>query len=208
MKCTYLKSFFIASLLVPMLHFGDEYPVGIRKPTYEVTEKAVEGSSKFWDSYPPVYFAPGMHSLTGSFGDRLSIEDGSGWIISPYDAPKLARWGAQDPLIITQNHRWFSRYTYKIINQATGSAVEANLYSGPTRDNPYTRYIMAIDSSRGELMLSDQTRWLISNLDEYGFRDWVLYDAVIIGYNSGWDSSCEGLLINVNMNQKVRARQF
>ena len=218
MKHTYLKSFFIASMLVPMLHFANEgdtsenqdhLPVAIRKPTHETPNE--ESASKFLSNrYPPVYFSPGMHCLSSvaAFGDSLEIEDGSVWKISSYDAPKVASWGAQDPILITQNHRWFSKYNYRIINQATGAALEANLFLGPIKDGTYTRYIMSIDTARGELILNDNTRWAVSSLDEFGFKDWVLYDAVIIGYNSGWDSSCQGLLINVNMNQCIRAQQF
>lgn len=214
MKHTYLKSFFVASLLVPMLHFASEgdatqrYSIGERKPTQEPAKK--ESSSKFFNQYPPVYFSQGMHcvSAVDAFGNSLELEDGSVWQISPYDAPKVAHWKSQDPILITQNHRWFSKYNYRLINQTTGAVLESNLHLGPIKNGIYTRYIMSIDLSRGEVVLSDHTRWQISSLDECSFQDWMLYDAVIIGYNSGWDSNSEGLLINVNMNQWVRAAQF
>ncbi len=214
MKHTYLKSFFVASLLIPMLHFANEenraerYTPGERQPTKETTRE--EGSSKFFNKQPAIYFSQGMHSVSAvdAFGNSLELEDGSVWKISPYDAPKVAHWKAQDPILVTQNHRWFSKYSYRLINQATGAALEANLFLGPIKNGTYTRYIMSIDLSRGEVVLNDQTRWQVSSLDECSFQDWMLYDAVIIGYNSGWDANCEGLLINVNMNQWVRAAQF
>lgn len=217
MNHTYLKSLFLATLVIPMISFAGEitnetenrYLVAPRQT--EKTNTQQEGSSNFFTrTYPTVYFPSGMHCLlsVSAFGDMLDIEDGSRWKISPYDAAKVANWGAQDPIIITQNHRWFSQYSYRIINQATGGILEANLFLGPFKDGPYTRYITSMDMLRGEIVLNDLTRWQVSVLDANEFREWLLYDAVIIGYNSGWDSDCQGLLINVNKNQHIRAAQF
>ncbi len=215
MKRAYLKSFFILTLTLPMLNFANEgdaqehLPVATRETIAPHQEQ--EASAQFFNNhYPPVYFSPGMHCLTAvsAFGDSVEIEDGSVWKISPHDAPKVSSWGSQDPIITTQNHRWFSKYQYKLINQSTGSTLEANLYLGPIKDGSYTRYVIAVDSSRHELILNDQTRWRISSYDLLSFQEWMLHDAVIIGHNSGWDSECQGLLINVNMNQCIRAEQF
>jgi hypothetical protein len=63
----------------------------------------------------------------------------------------------------------------------------------------------------GELIVTngpgESIHWEISGGDIGLFQNWALGDAVIIGQNSGWDSNCEALLINVNMNAAVRARQ-
>jgi hypothetical protein len=159
---------------------------------------------------PPVYFSPAMHSLAAvsAFGESLELEDGSVWKVSIYDAPKVAMWGSQEPVLITQNTSWFSNYQYCLVNQITGDVLEANLFLGPLKDGPYTRYIVSIDATRGELVLNDHTRWSVSSYDLSAFHDWMLYDTVILGHNSSWDSSSQGLLINVNMNQAVRAKQF
>lgn len=213
MKHTYLKSFFLASLVIPMLSFANEEPISRYPVANRIAqhEQPKEADSKFFcRSYPPVYYSAGIHNLASIsvFGDQVELEDGSVWKVSSYDAPKVATWAAQDPILITQNHRWFSRYNYRIINQFTGSSLEANLFLGPIKDGPYTRYVMAIDPVRGEIYLNDQTRWLVSQFDADTFSDWMLHDAVIIGYNSGWDSSSQGLLINVNMNRCIRAEQY
>lgn len=218
MKNTYLKSFFIAAIIAPMLSFAtvdqnnenvqERFGVGVRESTQSIKK---EGESKFYSrGYPSVFYSSGTHcvSSVSVFGDQVEIEDGSVWKISSYDAPKVAGWRAQDPLLITQNHRWFSKYNYRIINQATGSTLEANLFLGPIKDGAYTRYVISIDTLRGDIYLNDQTRWHVSVLDADNFADWMLYDAVIIGYNSGWDSDSQGLLINVNMNRNIRAEQF
>lgn len=213
MKQTYLKSFFIASLVVPMLNFASEneeqnHPVGIREVK---TTEMVEGSSEsIFKSYPPVYFSPAVHCLKAisAFGDSLTIEDGSQWVVSANDAPKILNWGSQDLILITQNHRWFSKYKYKIVNQNSGASVEANLNLGPIDDGNHAPCVIAIDTTRGELVLSNNSRWQISSYDSANFEDWRLNDLIIIGFNSGWDSGCPGLLINVDMNHCVRAQQF
>jgi hypothetical protein len=207
MKHTYLKSVFLA-MLIPFLGFSQEhYPVGTRPKE----EKPKEASSSFYsNAYPMAYFPLGMHCLlsVSAAGYSLDIEDGSRWQISPTDAPKLASWGSQDPLIITQNHNWFSNYNYRIINHATGSTLYANLANGPIKNGPYTHYIQSVNSCTGEIVLNDLTSWQVSFLDQASIYDWYINDAVIIGYNSGWDTDCQGLLINVTKKDHVRAAQF
>lgn len=207
MNHTYLKSIFLATL-IPLLGFTQEhYPVGER-PT---EKKQKESSSSFFtNAYPSAYFPLGMHCLlsVSAFGDSLDIEDGSRWKISPYDAAKVASWGSQDPLIITQNHDWFSSYNYRIINHANGGTLRANLQLGPFKNGPYTRYVQSINTLLGEIVLNDLTRWQVSILDVSALKEWYIHDAIIIGYNSGWDSDCQGLLINVNKNEHIRAAQF
>ena len=204
-----------------MLHFANEgdttdqqpqkerFPVAIRDVQKENQEHEVD-SRFFNNKYPPVYYSPGMHRLAAvsAFGDSVELEDGSVWKVSPYDASKVAFFTSQDPIVITQNHRWFSKYQYKLINQSTGASLETNLHLGPIKDGAYTLYVIGVDTIRGEVILSDQTRWGISSYDFSDFQDWILYDAIIIGHNSGWDSGCQGLLINVTLNSSVRAEQF
>ena len=75
----------------------------------------------------------------------------------------------------------------------------------------HTLYITGIDRVSGELIVTngsgESIQWEISASDIDLFQNWALGDAVIFGQNSGWDSNCESLLINVNMNMSVRARQ-
>lgn len=215
MNHTYLKSLFLATVVIPLLSFAgvnqDRYPVGIRPtPQKEVQQEA--SANFFSRTYPAVYFPSGMHSLlaVSAWGESIEIEDGSRWKIASYDRSKVASWGAQDPILITQNHRWFSHpFSYRIINQATGGILEAYLELGPFKDGPYTRYIQHIDLLSHEVVLNDATRWQISMQDANDLYSWHLYDAVIIGYNSGWDTETSpGLLINVNKNQHVQVKQF
>lgn len=178
------------------------------EPLPQVSQE--ESCALLFDKYPSIYCPSAIHYLiaVSGIGDSLEFEDGSVWRISAYDRYKPLSWRANDPVMITQNHRWFSKYKYRIVNANTGSALEANLYLGPIQNGEHTRYIIAIDPVEAILMLSDHTHWEVSPYDRFAFRNWDLEDAVIIGYNSGWDSNSEALLINVNMNQSIRAKQF
>lgn len=223
-----LKSMALAALFVPVLLTADEshIAIGTRPMSEEAiaqieAEKAklgeeegsVETAGFVFDRYPPVYFSNSHHWLVAVAildNDKytLEFEDGAVWKINSYDGSKALNWRTNDPLTITQNNRWFSSYNYRIINKSNGSAVEANLYLGPVENGSYTRYIVSIDHARKEMTLSDNSHWEISYLDTSVFRDWALSDAIIIGTNSGWDSSSDALLINVNVNNSARAKQF
>lgn len=167
-----------------------------------------------FDEYPPLYFSASMHCLIGvsALGDSVELEDGSVWKISRYDGYKALNWRSNDPLTITQNHRWFSSYSYRIVNQNNGACLEANLFLGPHEHGQYTLYITGIDRTSGELVVTngsgESIRWEISSSDFTIFQNWALHDAIIIGQNSGWDYESEALLINVNMNNSARAKQI
>jgi hypothetical protein len=229
MTAKFFKSLMISSLVIPVLMFADgeeHHSTGARtdntaqsidlQSTDEASQPQIssceqEGCCGFlFDKYPPVYYPSSTHWLiaVSAWGDSLELEDGSVWKISSYDGYKVLNWRSNDPLAITQNFRWFSKYNYRIVNQNTGSSLEVNLDLGPIKCGEYTRYIIAIDPSEKALMLSDNTHWEISYYDSSVFSGWAIGDAVIIGYNSGWDSACESILINVAMNNHLRAKQF
>jgi hypothetical protein len=179
-------------------------------------EASLEIAGFGFDRYPPVYYSASHHllaSVTVLNNDTyaLELEDGSVWKISSYDGVKALNWRNIDYLTITQNNRWFSRYNYRIINTSNGTSAEANLHIGPVELGPHSRYIVGIDHSRKEILLSDNTRYEISYLDASIFKDWALNDYLIIGTNSNtsfWDSGSDILLINVNMNNSARGKQF
>ena len=228
MKSTLMKSLIFAGLLCPCLTFATDddahLQIGTRTESSETvntidpqasapqSEPREEGEccGFFFDNYPPVYYSSSTHWLiaVSAYGDSVELEDGSVWKISSYDGYKALNWRSKDPLMITQNSGWFSKYNYRIVNTNTGSSIQVNLYLGPIKNGEYTRYIIAIDPTYGELMLNDNSHWEMSSYDRRDFYNWALGDAIIIGYNSGWDSTCEGILINVNMNKSLRAKQF
>lgn len=160
--------------------------------------------------YPPFYYPSSAHWLSSLsiLGDSLEIEDGSFWKIASTDQYKILYWQTSDPLVVTQNTNWFSYYDYKIINKADGTTVYANLFIGPVIEGEHTHRIIEIDYLREKIILEDYSHWRICSADLYLFEKWALEDTVIIGMNSGWYSSCcEFILINVNMNNFIRASQ-
>lgn len=228
-----MKRLALFALLVPMLLAAEEQThiaIGSRSMNEEAAaqvqsergtpaeeeEASLEAAGFIFDQYPPVYYSNAHHRLTAITEVNhnectLELEDSSVWKISSYDAKKALNWRSNDPLAITQNTRWFSRYNYRIINLSNGSSVEADLFLGPAELGRYSRFITAIDHYRREIMLSDNSRWEISYLDSSIFKDWAKNDYLIIGTNSNtsfWDSAKDTLLINVNMNNSARAQQF
>lgn len=150
------------------------------------------------------------HSLSSisSFRDLIEIEDGSVWKVGYSDQKKLIHWRPNHLLIITQNSRWFSSYRYKIVNLSLSESVEADLSLGPLEHGIYTCFITAIDYKAKQILLSNNTRWQATSSDASIFRQWKMHDAVIIGQNTGKQDSYSGLLINVNMNNYLRAKDL
>ena len=179
-------------------------------------EETLETAGFIFDRYPPVYYSNSHHwlvAVTVLDNDKytLEFEDGSVWKINHYDGKKTLNWRANDPLTITQNNRWFASHAYRIINKSNGASVEADLFLGPIELGQYSRFIVGVDQSRREVFLSDNTHWEVSYLDSSIFKDWAVNDYIIIGTNSNtsiWDSGSDAMLINVNMNNSLRAKQF
>ena len=190
----------VLALLAPLLLFA-----------YPPTEDAC---GYIFDDYPPLHHPASTHRLIGvsDLGDSVELEDGSVWKICHYDGYKAMQWRSHDPITITQNHRWFSSYRYRIVNQNSGESLEANLFLGPLEYGQNTLYVTGIDRIAGDLIITngfgEALRWEISSNDLSVFQNWAVHDAIIIGQNSSWDKGCETLLINVNMNNSVRARQI
>jgi len=143
-----------------------------------------------------------------AIGDSVSIEDGSIWQANPFNSYAVLSWYLNDIVTITQNQSWFSSYQYLLVNKNNGTSVAVNLSLGPIIFCEHSLQIIDIDPFNGILVLSDQSHWKISSLDYYLFSEWALRDYIILGVNSGWDSSSPYLLINSNMNNHIRAKQY
>ncbi len=184
----------------------DSPRVAVHKETQK--SKPKEAAANYWYA-PTIYYPEGTHLMQklSISGDEVETEDGAVWKISRYDAYKTFSWAANDPLIITQNHRWFSKYNYRIINQVTGESLESNLSLGPYINGTYTNYVTGLDHFYGYVFLSNGTRFRVSTNDLDILDTWNLDDPIIIGSNSGYDSSCSFLLINT-VRADVRAEQF
>jgi hypothetical protein len=143
-----------------------------------------------------------------AYGDTIEIEDGSWWKISSSDSYTALSWRPGDQVSITPNSGWFSSYTYCLTNRNTGSYVKANLNVGPVAYGANSHWINSIDYLTGHVFLENGTCWCISNNDSYIFREWAPNDCIIIGLNDSWFTSYDHILINVNMNTFLRAKQY
>lgn len=221
-----LKSYFLIALFASstLMATNEEHsPVGVRSlPAEVIAEKAEaeactaeqlseEGAKATSNGFlfPGNGYSYAEHYIHGisCYGEQVELEDGSVWQVCSCDRYKISSWDSRDPITITQNTSWFSSHAYRLINQFTGSSVEVNLYLGPIMNGPYTHYINWIDYY-GAVMLTDGSQWQISSRDLSVFRCWAYDDTIIVGTNSGWDGSCNAILINVTMNNFVRAYQY
>ncbi len=209
----------IAVLLLPIFaHADGEKRIEIEQSVEPIEERSYlaidsdipfhePNQGKWWGDLPLIYYPASVHWITqiSALGNSLELEDGSVWTGETAEA---LTWKSTDPLFITQNWTWFSSYTFKIINKVTGTLVPVNLKLGPYESSSYTHFISIIDKARGELALSDSSNWQVCPSDTKEFNQWSEDQAIIIGVNSGWQSSFDILLINVNRNKFVRAKQF
>ncbi len=216
-----LKSLAVISLLTPSLLIAEGERVPVGKPTEQIvisddfdSEEASElkeiTRSGFSSDYPPVYYPSSCHWIikVSALADSLEIEDGSVWELNSRDGYKALYWKSRNPILITQNTSWFSNYKYKIVNQQSWESVEANLQFGPYSQGEYANFITIMDRRNRALALTDTSNMEICPQDAATFNNWTEGHAIIIGVNSGWQSYYDLLLINVNMNNFVRARQY
>jgi hypothetical protein len=138
----------------------------------------------------------------------LELEDGSHWEVSPSDAFTLRYWRREDSLVITPNYSWLSSYDYYITNKSTNSYVKANLIVGPLQNGPYSHWIVDIDYYGGHVYLENQMIWCVNVQDNYLLKDWAVNDHVIFGLYDSWFSPFDHILINVNMDNHLRVKQY
>jgi hypothetical protein len=138
----------------------------------------------------------------------LEMEDGSHWEVSASDGYILRNWRREDSLVITPNYSWLSSYDYYISNKTNGTFVSANLYVGPLAFGPYSHWIVDIDYFGGHVYLENQMVWCVNPQDNYVLKDWAINDHIIFGLYDSWFSSYDHILINVNMDDHVRVKQY
>jgi hypothetical protein len=152
------------------------------------------------------YFPLKCNWLEVIFGNSVQLGDGSTWKISSEDYSVITSWWIFDPLVISPVYNWFSSYHYWITNQRTGTYVQADL--GPTIVGQNTRRVAYVDRTNGRLFLDNRIGFSLNPEDRYIFEDWESKDVIIIGASNPWFSSYDYVLINVNMNNCVRAKIY
>jgi hypothetical protein len=138
----------------------------------------------------------------------LEMEDGSHWEVSASDAYLLRSWRREDSLIITPNYSWLSSYDYYITNKTNNTYIKANLYVGPLAFGPFSHWIIDIDYFGGHVYLENQMVWCVNSQDNYVLKDWAVNDHIIFGLYDSWFSPYDHILINVNMDDHIRVKQY
>lgn len=150
------------------------------------------------------------HWLTSISDNNRSIEleDGSHWEISSSDAYTVRNWRREDSLVITPNYSWLSSYNYYITNKTTNTWVKANLYVGPLAHGPFSHWIVDIDYHGGHVYLENQMVWCVNPQDFGMLKEWSVNDHIIFGLYDSWFSPFDHILINVDMDNHIRVKQY
>lgn len=139
-------------------------------------------------------------------GSVVEIEDGSHWKMAANYATTNWRYG--DAIAITPNTGWNSDYSYYLVNKTTGTYIPADLILGPIAFGPHSHWIIGLDILQGKVFLENSSGWKISQNDEQRLREWQINDTIIFGRNNSWFSSYDHVLINVNLNHYIHAKQY
>ncbi|MDN3506382.1 MAG: hypothetical protein P0S96_04035 [Simkaniaceae bacterium] len=147
----------------------------------------------------------------------VKTQDGSEWIFDSSDSSVTRTWRSGDTIVITPKGRWFwgSNYSYVMTNKDLGDSLDVNLFLGPIAFGSYSTWIVGVDPNLGQIYMlngaGERSVWEISNVDLYLFKEWEINDTLLVGQNDSWlwwFSSYNHILVNVNMNHHVRARQI
>ncbi len=191
----------LASLIIPIK--GMEYASLVSN---ELNHTCVNGSTALYhqiDHFPQ--------------DNVVQTEDGAEWIFESSNNYILRTWRPGDVVVITPKGKWLwgSNYSYVMTNKQLGSSVDVNLFLGPIAFGSLSTWVVGIDMVNKQIYVlngdGERSVWEISNVDEYLFKEWEVNDTLIVGENDSWlwwFSSYNNILINVNMNHHVRAKQI
>jgi hypothetical protein len=177
-------------------------------PEFMLAPREKMGRSQF--SFTSMVLPSNCHWLA-SVSDSirsLEIEDGSHWEVSAFDSFILRNWRRENTLVITPNYNWFGNYEYFITNKSNNTFVKANLAIGPLTFGDFSHWVVEVDNLNGHVILENQMIWCVNPQDGYALRDWAVNDHVIIGLCDSWFSAFDHILINVNVNDHIRVKQF
>lgn len=147
----------------------------------------------------------------------IKLEDGSEWSFNPALAFKIRSWRSGDILLLSPkiNWIWLSDYSYVLTNKTLNTCVEVNPHLGPLAYGSYSTWIRGMDYKNHRVYLingqHEATTWAIAEADYDLFNDWKINDHIIIANNDSWTwwfSGFNYVIINVNKNHYVHARQI
>jgi len=139
----------------------------------------------------------------------IQMEDESCWEVGFFDSYTLNKWKQGDPLVITPNHSWFGSFDYYITNERNNTYVQANLSKqGPRLFGDYSHWITDINYVHGYIYLENQTVWSVAPEDRHKISHWTIDDSIVFGLYDTWVSPYDHILINWNMDDYVRVKQY
>lgn len=134
-------------------------------------------------------------------GDKVRLEDGSVWDVSPYYQNLLISWTTSDPIFIKPNAACFSRYRYVLQNRITEEIVQVNLVNPPAVNGPFTYVVAAVDPENRLILMDDGMIWRVKP-GEYAFHKIPVGASLIVGVNNKWRvATYPHILIIVDMYQ-------
>ncbi|MFA5250029.1 MAG: hypothetical protein WC371_01300 [Parachlamydiales bacterium] len=141
--------------------------------------------------------------------ETIILNDHSVWQTSLEDALELKNFQTGDRIIITANSSWYDwwaypEYAFRLINQRTQSSINLKNRLGPMIDNPFSRYVVALDQNR--ITLSENLAFQLQTEDASFYQAWAAGDLIFIGKNAEKLTSFPWLLINFSTNSAVRAQ--
>lgn len=150
---------------------------------------------------------PTFYSTT-PLADSIELTDGSQWGLPPSAEKIVSSWQEGDELAIYPDRAWFHAYDYSIYNKNNDTKVAAILSEGPFAFHELSNWILHIDHWTGHVQLQDTSTWCVHPKDEILLEEWSLNDHILIGSDTLPFSYYPQVLINVDMNEHVRARQY
>lgn len=163
--------------------------------------------------------SPHMYHWIDSFpqSNLLKFEDGSEWTFDMESSHIVRTWRPGDTLVLSPKEFSFfgSNYNYVLTNKDLGVSVEVNPFLGPIQYGPLTSWVVGLDQNLKQVYIingqGERTIWEISSHDEDAFAEWAVNDSIIIGENTSWlwwFSTYNNILVNVEMNHYVHAKQI
>lgn len=160
------------------------------------SENALE--AYLFNLYPQARYHIYMASF---YGDLISFEDGSEWMIAPRDRSEAVNWHWGQAVFLTQSN-CPSCGSYMLLNEERGTVVYANRLTEPRSWNSFLiKRITHIDHFYKRIALSDGSWWNMAFVNESIVNRWMIGHKMLIGLNSAQSALIYPfILINLGTN--------
>lgn len=140
-----------------------------------------------------------LNSLTGP-GDYAKLEDGSIWLVHPYQRSIIKGWAQDHSIFIKPDISCLSVYRYVFHNYTANQVVKVNYAEAHPPVYANTVHVIAgIDSNANMIYLEDGSSWYM-NPNDGTFKNWWIGDRMIVGVNNHWRTAFyPHILINASI---------